>query len=397
MSTHPRLDEATRDALADLADRVRPINLSDRALAGARRRYRYALAGGTAAAVAAVALLGGTLLAVSPNTGGTVRTTATRVPTVAAPSGNPQITPSLGQGEVDPPAELVTTAGFDVASWPSGGSPITPSVVYDRAHHEYVSLPYDQAIPAPTGTLVVVTGQQPPYPVSLLDTATTTTTPLHVDGYEPRDARWSPDGSKLLFRVDDKGNNDTQYGFAVVDVATRQSHTVWLHEAQYDSSDVQFNWYPDGTKVALSIADRAHSSEATGDAVLYLQLFDLTGRPAGTVPAKTWAPAAHAWSPDRRYLVAVDAYPTDRLTGAMMVMVDTRTGKVAARLPDAQDAWWLDDTHLVVNTSPPDAASTLDELDVSKLAGQQTAHYDRSFRLPVVSWNAGMVLYPHRS
>jgi hypothetical protein len=353
-----------------------------------------------------VVVLGGLVLAPAHRPGGTASPGGTGRPAASGPATVAVPTPSvadtaLGQTEVRPPAKLVTAAGFDVAAWPSqSGTPALPSVVYDRAHHRYVQVHYSDATPAPTGTLVVVASQDYPYPVSLLDTATGATTPLSIEGYEPRDPSWSPDGSKLLFRVDDRSIPARPYGFAVVDVATRQSRTVWLPESRYDSSDVQFNWYPDGTKVALSIADRAHSSEGTGDAVLHLQLFDLAGNPAGTVPVKTPAPAAHAWSPDRRYLVGVNADPAVDL-GAV-VLVDTRTGTVVAKLPDVEDAWWLDATHLVARVSTYDRAhgqaevDSLAELDVSTLSGG-AARYERSTPLPAVSGDSpGLVLYPHR-
>ncbi len=180
---------ATRAALGELADRARPVNLADRALAGARRRRRHPAgprppprrhhpAGGERA---------GHRRRAEPRPG-----------------------PAAGEGQVRPPSRLVTAAGFDVAGWPSqGGTPVTSSVVHDRAHHRYVSPPYSQAVPAPTGTLVVVTDQDLPYQVRLLDTATGTTTPLDIEGYLPSDASWSPDGSRLLFRVSDKGSGDT--------------------------------------------------------------------------------------------------------------------------------------------------------------------------------------------
>jgi hypothetical protein len=357
------MDEALRDTLAAVADRARPADLGPAALrtARSRRRRRTVLLGAAGAAgVLAIA-------AAVPVVLHQPRTPAARhgTPTSAAPSQSPSpprvVSPAPtnypGAGRVAPPRRLVTVGPYTITGFASAqGTPAYPSVLRDATHHRYVQVDYSSAVTAPDGRRAVVIGQDDPYPPGMLDIATGRVTPLSIPGYRPSSPQWSPDGSTVLFTVSGKTDPAHYLGFVLVDATSLRASVHWVDTTKYDTSQVMFTWNRDASRVVLTIADRAHMSEATPDLVDHLQLFDRSGRARGTLPIHGLVYGTGSWSPNGRYVLVHGVSNRTGTGQPQLQIVEVATGTVRARIVGDGDGWqtpgwWLDDHHALIRTT----------------------------------------------
>ncbi|BCJ37261.1 hypothetical protein Athai_47640 [Actinocatenispora thailandica] len=374
-----RIDDALRDTLQTLAGQAREADLGPAALRQARRRRRRRLAGTGAAAAVVLAAAITPVVAQHANAPETAAPRPHRTSAGPVPTETPAVVPPTAypSGGVALPKRLFTVNGYAVTGWASQqGTPTYPSVLWDGVHRRYVKVDYSSAVPSPNGRQAVVIGQSMPYRPGMLDFATGTVTPLSIPGYEPSSPQWSPDGRTVLFTVTQKDDPSHFLGFALLDAATGKATVHWIDSQRFDSSQAVLSWNRDGTRIVLTVADRAHMSEATPDRVDHLQLFDRNGRPRQKLPVRGLVYGAASWSPDGRYVLAQGVTTRSGPGSTQLQVVRTSTGKVVARIAGGERGWqtpgvWLDDRRALVPTSAGGPLRTVDALTAVTVGGGQ--------------------------
>ncbi|HET6212331.1 MAG TPA: WD40 repeat domain-containing protein [Micromonosporaceae bacterium] len=313
MSTE--LDDAVRETLHELAAEVRPANLTAPALrrAGRIRIRRGALT--AAAAVVATAAVATPYVLLHDR--GTHQVPPPSVNASVPTRSSPPAPPSVQDG----PVRLVD--GWLLVTGPNGADELW---LWDWVRGRFRSLPYNIAIPAPTGDLVMVGTDDNRIGVLDLHTDKVRWLPRRgVDGM----VDWAADGRRFVYRAED----DNLVLADAVALTTRN-----------------LRWAPGGTVGASSVAFLPGDSEvvipiSNGHQLQAYSVVD--GHPTRILPLPVEDPRGHVWSPDGRYLVT--RRPDGTLPGSNTVVMEAATGRVVAEFSTDDDraVFWIDDDRLL--------------------------------------------------
>jgi hypothetical protein len=328
-----RWDQAIRDVFERVAAAPVPSDLAEAAIrrAARDRRRRATLAAASAVVAVAVAV---PIFTFARSGGDTAEGPA--ITTGTAPSGTV------------PGSRWVITAYSGVTS-----AADSYSLVLDRQSGAYERLPYQEVVPSPDGSRLIVT-QSEPGRTGVMDRATGAVRWIPgVDRYV-RGPTWSPDGASILLTTIPK---DDDWGFAIVDADDLTIQRVTVAASNTAGSD--YFWAPDG-RIGLQ-SSRNGPSEADPEVSLGVVYFDLSGREVGALDlGGGWIDGAAAFSPDgRRVAVSTSRH------GGEIVILDIAAGTQRQRLrPDRSSRLlgWYDDAHLMLRGPGP-------ELSVVDLAG----------------------------
>ncbi len=334
MTRTTELEAMVRATVTDLAAESQARDLMPGVRARARRIRTVHRTGYLAAALAAALVVLVPYLVSRPST---------RVEPGPPPNPVPNPVPSLWDTAIRLPGGWVVIGSSYVGS---GHNPDPHAWVLDRHTQRYQRLGYPVALPAPTGTRVLVE-----YPDStayaLLDLASGDVRELEVRPGVTH-PEWSPDGSRIVF-------TGPLYGYLLVDVATGVVTEHPVDERTYRCNDnCEFTWYPDGVRLVLAQTDPtvAHD-EALPDVQRGLQLFDAgTGQPGPLLPVRGIVHAVRDWSPDGRWVAVEGTTGTGPDRAVRAQLVDAVTGQVKAVLPTPP--WgtqgWVDPQRLLVRS-----------------------------------------------
>ncbi|HET8659917.1 MAG TPA: hypothetical protein VFM55_13075 [Micromonosporaceae bacterium] len=329
------LEPAVRAVLRELAGEGLPVDLGERALAGARRRARRRVAG-AAGVTLAVALGAGLLLGPGAGTGHRPART-----TPAAPVEQPAAWPAF-TGVARPPGGP-TTAPTDrllVAAYLS--APGGPAHVLDPVTGRYRAPGVDRVLAVSPDLRLALVARDSPVPdgtgsgpvgvseygiydtvagrvLGRLDLAAWVDPPAGRTAWH---AAWSPRGESLvlLVRAGVAGRGWLADRLLFVDLATGVVRAVGTGASGGLEPVELLGWTADGRGVALA-ADRVGTDEAPRGHIVY----DLTGRPAGAYPWPGQHNAVPVVGADRLALLPVDQ-------GGVTV-VEVVTGAVRDRFP----------------------------------------------------------------
>jgi hypothetical protein len=343
----PPLDNALRDALAQLADVPPPPGLAAAAIRIVRRRRKFQIAGATGvaaillAAPVAVSAVGGTADAPADGPTGTADAPAdgpTGTPTVT-PTGTPAATPTVAQG-VEP---LVITAYSSGERW----------FMLGRDAGEYVELPYGSVTPSPDGTQALVStidgspdAPDDPIRLGILDIASQQV--RWIEGYtgtgNVSTGGWSRDGRQVLITERPVGGDK---GFAIVDAGTLEVSFVPqadIHVGEVNNLGLRYLWAPDGQEVALTestgVGDEAQAAVVSG-----IRFYNLAGNLTRVVPVSAALTSEAGFSPDGSRMALQDPSPAE---GPVRI-VDAVTGQLYHTLPaPGTFVGWADAEHLLV-------------------------------------------------
>ncbi len=319
-----RLDDAVRDAVRNLADEARPVNLGARAVTVARRRRAVRAAVATIAAIVALAAAAATVV-VHP----------WRDPV------QPAHRPSVVRLTLSRDAPLVIE-GLELTSYHRNNGPTRVLLTGGR----YVEATVSDAAVAPAGDRVAAIRLRS---VGLLDPATDTVPrPWQLPWGFARSVQWSPDGSKVLLSVADDGQNGSprRVGFGIVD-------------------DDEVSWHPAGDRVVLPIVLPGGAGPVPS--VAALQLFDLSGAPAGALPVPALVHGPQDWSPDAHHIVGFD------VRGGGLLLFDGPPWRQVGDVSSDDDVWWVDDNRLLVARRDRAGGALL--LEVRDRAGRLQGSY----------------------
>jgi hypothetical protein len=315
------LENEVREALTDLANQSRPVNLASSAIHRARvtRRRQVALSG-----IAVIALIAAIVVPLSR-----LRPTTDRAPIAGKPAITTVPARSVTKGAVELPGGWILGSG-------SGPGSLSVGMWYwDRVRKAYRwSDKAGSVAPAPRGDLVyqelLISGQRDQ---QLLDLKTSKTRDIALpsDGGPPV---WDPTGTKLLTWLDDVALGRIQV--FVYDTATHQTNAVPI--AMGCSAECDATWLPDGTISVVSpgqtgVPARADVVDSGTGQVL---------RQLNFVPR-----SAYAFSPSR-----TEAIAQVLVNGVTKVcIVDAATGRVLHQLPgeatDPRTVYWVGDNEIL--------------------------------------------------
>jgi len=337
-----RLDDAVRDAVRNLADEARPVNLGARAVTVARRRRAVRAAVATIAAIVALAAAAATVV-VHP----------WRDPV------QPAHRPSVVRLTLSRDAPLVIE-GLELTSYHRNNGPTRVLLTGGR----YVEATVSDAAVAPAGDRVAAIRLRS---VGLLDPATDTLPqPWQLPWGHASSVQWSPDGSQVLMSVEDAPNGSpTRVGFAIVDVATGKVQVHRIDMTSYLGYYDEVSWHPAGDRVVLPIVLPGGAGPVPS--VAALQLFDLSGAPAGALPVPALVHGPQDWSPDAHHIVGFD------VRGGGLLLFDGPPWRQVGDVSSDDDVWWVDDNRLLVARRDRAGGALL--LEVRDRAGRLQGSY----------------------
>ncbi len=315
------LENEVREALTDLANQGRPVNLASSAIHRARvtRRRQVALSG-----IAVIALIAAIVVPLSR-----LQPTTDRTPVAGKPSRSAGITTvparSVAKGAVELPGGWILGSGSGrVGVW-----------YWDRVRKAYrLSDKAADVAPAPHGDLVyqelLLSGTRDQ---QLLDLRTNKSREIALpsDGGPPA---WDPTGTKLLTWLDNVALGRIQV--FVYDTATHKTKAVPI--AMGCAAECDATWLPDGTISVVSPGQTGVPARAdvvdpgTGQVMRHLNF----------VPQ-----SAYALSPSR-----TEAIAQVLVNGVTKVcIVDAATGLVLHQLPgeatDPRTVYWVGDNEIL--------------------------------------------------
>lgn len=238
------------------------------------------------------------------------------------------------------------------------------SLLLDEKTGRYERVPYNNAVPSPNGSRVLVeqgdNSTRYPARAGLLDPDSGQVRWIdppadHFFGYASFDG-WSPDGRTLLFGYEPKTGGPK---LALVDVDSLHITLVDFPDLTANDSGEGLSWTPDGKQIALTIS-RVNAT-STGYEVSGIRFYDRTGRPQRTVPATGALTSGAAFSPDGTRMALVPA--GGRPVPSPVTVVDTATGTVVATVQTtgADLIGWQDADHLLVRGYPESTSHNGDD------------------------------------
>ena len=339
------LEPAVRVALRELAGEGRPVDLGERALAGARRRARRRIAG---AAVMTLAMAVGAGLLLGPAAGGgpevdggpdTGDGRASGGPPVAGePAATWPVFTGLGRLPGKPPTaptdRLLVAAYLTAPGGPAHlldpvtgryRAPGVDRVLAVSPDLRLALVARDSSVPDETGSGPVGVSEYGIYDtvagrvLGRLDLAAWVDP---VAGRTAWHAAWSPAGASVVLsvRLGVTGRGWLADRLLFLDLATGGIRPVSIAASGGLEPVELLGWTADGQGVALA-ADRVGTDEAPRGHIVY----DLTGRPAGAYPWPGQHHAVPVVGADRLALL-----PFDR---SDLTIVEVTTGAVRGRFP----------------------------------------------------------------
>ncbi|MFC7545057.1 hypothetical protein [Plantactinospora sp. GCM10030261] len=347
MTTH--LEHAVREALDQLADAPPPPDLAQAALrtAGRQRTARRASVGVAAVAVA-LATIPLTVSALDPQD-------------------------SLPVGDT---GQAAAVRPFVVTAYSGVGNPADPgpaddySLLLDPATGTYEKVPYNEVVPSPDGSQVLVhegdNSQAHPSRRGVLDRDTGVVRWMPGSAGYTSGASWSPDGRRILVTNQPKDGNGA--GFLLVDATTLVVKPVEVPDVVTENTNgLTFVWTPDGTGVALTLT--ANVSESEPGRVTGIGFYDLSGKVFHTLRVDGGAlHDSNGFSPEGDR-IALD----NRFSDEKIQIVDATHGVVQHEfsVPRSNGVLgWYDSAHLIVKDYGDQAAQKRPSLKVVDLTGK---------------------------
>ncbi len=367
-----KFDDAVRDAVRDLSDQGRPpVDLGPRMVAAGRRMQYRRSAITAVASVAAVIAVAAPVLAVDTIRDNSVAATGSPSPTFDPNMGVIGTPPPTGlpNPPLQLPAALVTVEGASMVAARADGD--HSSFVWDAAKKKYVTVPYFGVLPNPARTLALVRSRTWPGKVGLLDLRTNkvdwTLFDVGLDRSVSDNYAWSPDGSKAIVGG---GLLAYQGPFVVLDVATRTVSPLidigkdygWVTFHPNGRELVATKHSPPTVQTGTPLPTRSGNDPMTSGFVvksgssadskpLWIQVFDLAGKPTRKIAVPALIVDSAQWAPDGRRLITWN----HGKAGGMRVY-DTVTGKSVAELPSlgwfprgGHGIQWLDADRLLIS------------------------------------------------
>jgi hypothetical protein len=327
-------ERVVRDAVNDLADEGRAVNLATAAIRQGRRtivRRRIISVAAAVAATAALAVPFALANRGSPPLQPGAAAEPSRTPMTAPPEPAPSPSASVARPFSVPSRPVMSMSEGVVnvgGGWLLIAAPSAKGMwILDRSRQAYRQIPYGIAHPAPTGDLVAVSEAGR---VGLYNMRTNSmrwiSGPANVVGTFD----WSADGSRLLYPVEGKGPDTVRLG--VVDVST--------HRLKVLNQDIECldncapAWLPNTKEIAFA------PGPVAVDSVVHIYSAN-DGTMTRKLPLPGPIPALHSWSPDGS-MVAVQV-------GEQTQIVDGRTGaEVLAFSERADGVYWQSAKTLLV-------------------------------------------------
>ncbi|WP_405094568.1 hypothetical protein [Micromonospora sp. NBC_01412] len=348
-----QLEGAVREALEDLASSAAPPDLTRGAInrANRQRAARLSVAGLAAVAAAIVA-----------------------VPMVAGGLAGPDDPLAAGAGQPGSVKPFVVTAYSGVNGTADVGTADDYSLLLDPATGTYEKVPYNEAVPSPDGSQVLVhegdNSTAHPSRRGLMDRASGKVRWLPGNFGYTDGATWSPDGTQILISNKPKVTTDPGHGFLLVDAETLAIRLVGSPDINSRNAvGANFVWTPQGKELAL-----VHTTNPTGAGpaeVTGIGYYDLAGKLTRTVPVTNGLLGDGAqFSPDGSRIALDEPPGSDDIR-----IVDVATGIVHQQfsVPTAgRVLGWYDSSHLIVYDYGDPDLTERPSVKVVDLAGKVT-------------------------
>lgn len=317
------VDEAVRAAVRDLADEGRPVDLADRALAGARRRTRRARA---TAVLAVAAVTAGVLTwpqwatrdggpAVTPTGPAVVETPPTPTPAPSRPGVEPWPTftglPTVPTAPPQSPADRLVVAAYATYPQPAGRA-VDPTSVdthlldpttgqYRMSNVDsalafspdlrYALVTRQHAVSEPGGAALIGVDEYGVYDTAagrILGRLDVATWAPPLGDHVVSGGSWSPDGRSIVLAVRRavQGSGWLAERLIFVDVLTGGLRAVDIRPTQGFEPLQLLGWTADSHGIALA-ADRIGTDEAPRGHVIY-------NRNGGPISAHSWPGQSNA-------------------------------------------------------------------------------------------------------
>jgi hypothetical protein len=319
-----------REAVRDLADEGRAVNLADAAIRQGRRIVVRRQVLSVVAAIAVVAALAVPFalsrsrdqedpVGAAPGISATDDDTSpTATPAAPAPIAQPTERVSFGPGAV----AAQVGDGWVVAATPTGTA---ASLAYDRQSQSYVTVPYARVDPAPSGEYVAVLDKDR---VGLFNLDSGTVRWVNGPANSVGTVDWTDDGQHLVYATGGKTKADIR----LVTVDVRSAVGKILPGTVTCATECIPSWMPGERQIAVG-------SVSSGTVLAYNAT---NGEPAGKLPLRGAIPALRSWSPDGSKVIV-------RNDDAAAEIVDGKTGQPLAKLPDpAGLVYWDTDSTLLI-------------------------------------------------
>ncbi|WP_018217764.1 TolB-like translocation protein [Salinispora vitiensis] len=337
-------EQNLRTALRELADEARPTtSLANAARSRGRRlrhRRRLAVTGGALAALVALAAPFVWLRPTAPGPGPAAWVPPSSSTPSSSAAPNPSRIPATTGDWTQQPLPLpggwllVGATPTGMSYTPDGERIIQQGYALDRTQDQYLSTDqYDEIWASPSGTVAGVVDYDRRGEFGLLDLGSGAVNWVRT-GQHTMTPQWSPDGSRIALTIFDKASGDSALG---VLSATGEWQLFPVDTERYLCTDYcYFTWTRDGREVVWQQTDpTAPNSEAAPHIRRGVQLFSPDdGRPTRFLPIKGDPTGPWSWSPDGERVVVKGPQGPE--------IVEVATGRVLGPTASAEAAWGPD-------------------------------------------------------